>query len=99
MEKIIKIEEIDYTFRTRTVKEGKALRNAAKDSEDKIGDLQVQAIMSSLKVWSRPEVLNQDNFENLTPDSHLGKLFEAVIEVNTLPEPEKNASSGQSANL
>lgn len=90
MEKTVSIEETDYVLRTRTVKEGKALRNSAKDNEGLVGDLQVKAVLVSLKSWSRTEPLTPENFENLTPDSHLGKLFDAVIEVNTLPEDSKN---------
>lgn len=97
MEKIVTIEEISYTMRTRTVGEGKALRNRLKvhgfkdGNEAALGDFEVLTVMSSLKAWSRPEQLTRENFENLTPDTHLGKLFEVAKEVNTLPDELKNA--------
>jgi len=95
MEKTITIEGISYTFRTRTVKEGKELRNKFKvgisnpGNEIPMGDLQILTILSSLREWSRPEPLTRENFENLTPDTHLDKLFEVAQEVNTLTDEEK----------
>ena len=102
MEKVIEVEGISYTLRTRTVREGKELRNRLKvdgfksGNEAALGDFEVFTVMASLKAWSRPEPLTLENFEKLTPDTHLGRLFEAAQEVNTLGEELKNGSSGQS---
>ena len=96
MEKVIEIGGISYTLKTRSVREGKELRNRLKvdgfksGNEAALGDFEVLTVMSSLKAWSRPEPLTRDTFEALTPDPHLEKLFAAAMEVNTLSESEKN---------
>lgn len=102
MEKVIEVEGISYTLRTRTVREGKELRNRLKvdgfksGNEAALGDFEVLTVLASLKAWSRTEPLTPDTFERLTPDTHLGRLFEAAQEVNTLGDELKNGSSGQS---
>lgn len=96
MERIIEIEGIKYTMRTRTVREGKELRNRLEVDGFKkgggvpMGDFEVLTVMASLKEWSRSEALTREAFENLTPDTHLEQLFVAAQEVNKLAEERKN---------
>ena len=96
MEKTVKIESIEYVLQTRKVKQSKELRNKldvagykAKETVA-LGDFQVLSVFTSLKSWSRKEPLTIVNFENLTDETHLDKLFDISQEVNTLKESEKN---------
>jgi len=96
MERKITLEGIEYTLRTRTVGEGKILRNRLAIDGYKtqegvgLGEFQVLSVFTALKSWSRSEPLTQENFENLTPEPHIDRLFEIAQDVNTLPLSEKN---------
>ena len=96
--KDLELEDVKYTLKARTVQESKTLRAKieafGKDSEGKllvsVGDYQVLEVLSCLISWSRPEPLNQENFEKLTLERHIDRLFDECQKLNKLSEEEKN---------
>lgn len=101
MEKVITIEDVTYTMRTRTAGEGKILRNKLdvdgfkKGGAVPLGDFEIATIWPSLKTWSREEPLTQPTFEKLTPDTHVEILFDVAKEINTFTTAEKKTLNEQ----
>jgi hypothetical protein len=67
------------------------------------GNFQDGVVFYSLASWDLQDEkgnflkLDKKNFDEFFPDQCMDDLYAAALELNKLPEDEKNASSGQSA--